>query len=104
MAEEEKMPIYRYVCSECGHEFTELRKVSERTNPIACPQCGGQASFVFSTFAIELVTSTGIAMVRNRDGSIAYYKKRDWDPPIHVLEKFKNNIVEYNQLINQKKG
>lgn len=33
------MPIYPYVCTECGHEFDALQKVSE--DPLTeCPACG----------------------------------------------------------------
>lgn len=33
------MPIYPYVCTECGHEFDALQKISEE--PLSeCPVCG----------------------------------------------------------------
>lgn len=32
------MPIYEYVCDQCGHEFEAIQKISE--DPLkTCPQC-----------------------------------------------------------------
>ena len=32
------MPIYEYVCNDCGHEFEKLQKISD--TPLAdCPDC-----------------------------------------------------------------
>ena len=33
------MPTYVYRCTECGEEWTELRRMEEREEPIYCPQC-----------------------------------------------------------------
>lgn len=35
------MPLYRYVCKNCGHEVVLLRKVSEADN-VKCDVCGGK--------------------------------------------------------------
>ena len=32
------MPIYEYVCKECGHEFEALQKISDAPL-LACPAC-----------------------------------------------------------------
>ncbi|MGC9325686.1 MAG: FmdB family zinc ribbon protein [Desulfomonilia bacterium] len=32
------MPIYEYVCQDCGSEFEALVSISSKKNPI-CPQC-----------------------------------------------------------------
>jgi putative FmdB family regulatory protein len=43
------MPIYEYVCAECGHEFEALVYGSERAS---CPACkGDELEKRFSTFA-----------------------------------------------------
>jgi putative FmdB family regulatory protein len=34
------MPIYEYVCRECGGRFQRMRSMSERLNPPACGSCG----------------------------------------------------------------
>ena len=34
------MPIYAYECTECGAIEEELRKISEREEPILCPRDG----------------------------------------------------------------
>lgn len=35
------MPIYDYKC-ECGEEFDKLVKMSERDDPVECPECGDE--------------------------------------------------------------
>ncbi|WP_207261750.1 zinc ribbon domain-containing protein [Desulfovibrio sp. Huiquan2017] len=32
------MPIYEYICKQCGHEFEEL--VFKAEAPAPCPRCG----------------------------------------------------------------
>jgi putative FmdB family regulatory protein len=36
------MPIYRYVCDNCGHEFTVMHGMNE-TPEIFCEKCGSLA-------------------------------------------------------------
>jgi putative FmdB family regulatory protein len=45
------MPLYEYKCDKCEELFFELRRASQREDPIACPDCGGEGKIVFSTFA-----------------------------------------------------
>jgi putative regulatory protein, FmdB family len=33
------MPIYEFECSQCGHRFDRLQKLSD-ADPVDCPQCG----------------------------------------------------------------
>ena len=34
------MPIYEYCCSECGHRFEVIQRLSEGAEQLRCPQCG----------------------------------------------------------------
>lgn len=36
------MPIYKYECEQCGHQFEDLRSFSD-PNPEACPACQADA-------------------------------------------------------------
>ncbi len=45
------MPMYEYKCEKCGIVFSELRRISERIDPISCPECGGEAAVILSMFA-----------------------------------------------------
>jgi putative FmdB family regulatory protein len=45
------MPMYEYKCEKCGEVFFELRRATEREEPIVCPDCGGEGKIIFSTFA-----------------------------------------------------
>lgn len=38
------MPIIRYHCSECDHEFELNRPANKATDNMSCPKCGHQAS------------------------------------------------------------
>jgi putative FmdB family regulatory protein len=45
------MPIYEFVCTECGHPFEEL-VFGMNTSGVVCPTCGsGQVKKKMSTFA-----------------------------------------------------
>jgi putative FmdB family regulatory protein len=49
--------IYGYMCEDCEIEFTEMRKMAERLDPITCPACSGQGKFKIGT--PKFVTSGG---------------------------------------------
>jgi putative FmdB family regulatory protein len=53
------MPLYEYKCRQCGKILTELRKASEREEPLQCPHCGGEADVILSTFATSSGGSPG---------------------------------------------
>lgn len=36
------MPIYEYVCQDCGTRFESLRLMRDADAPIACKQCASQ--------------------------------------------------------------
>ena len=33
------MPIYEYICRDCGHTFQLLQRVGAGSEGVACPQC-----------------------------------------------------------------
>jgi putative FmdB family regulatory protein len=39
------MPVYDYECASCG-AFEAVRRISERDDPAACPECGATAARV----------------------------------------------------------
>ncbi len=46
------MPIYEYVCRECGQKFEKLVLSRSTSNEVQCPKCGAKAADQqFSTFA-----------------------------------------------------
>jgi putative FmdB family regulatory protein len=48
------MPFYEYRCSECGHEFEAMQKMSDQ--PLSeCPACGKPA-------LVKLVSATGFRL------------------------------------------
>lgn len=36
------MPIYEYVCQDCGEKYEKLVRSSTAAVELACPQCGSQ--------------------------------------------------------------
>ena len=36
------MPIYAFVCEECGHQFDRLQKMTD-PDPTTCPACGKES-------------------------------------------------------------
>ncbi len=57
--EEVKMPIYEYVCSDCGLKFELLRRLSQSDDDASCPTCHKHAGRVLSTFACYSASSDG---------------------------------------------
>ncbi|HEY75593.1 MAG TPA: zinc ribbon domain-containing protein [Thermoflexia bacterium] len=46
------MPLYEYVCDDCGERFEALRSMRDADAPIDCPRCGGhRAKRALSLFA-----------------------------------------------------
>ena len=45
------MPVYEYVCSDCGLKFELLRPLSQANQGASCPRCHKSAERIFSTFA-----------------------------------------------------
>lgn len=46
------MPMYEYVCKECGNRFEKLVRASDDPQAIRCPTCAsGTVERAFSTFA-----------------------------------------------------
>ena len=41
--------IYEYECKDCKLEFTEMRKMKDREEPIDCPSCNGSGKHIIST-------------------------------------------------------
>ncbi|HUT19038.1 MAG TPA: zinc ribbon domain-containing protein [Anaerolineae bacterium] len=53
------MPIYEYVCAECGHKFEKLVLSSRRAKKIQCPQCGSlSADKAISVFSGAVTSSS----------------------------------------------
>lgn len=38
------MPIYEYGCKKCGEKFEKMRRLAQRDDPIACPQCKSRST------------------------------------------------------------
>jgi len=54
------MPIYEYVCPECGAKFEELRPLSQSDKTANCLKCHKPARRKMSTFACFTTTKGGI--------------------------------------------
>lgn len=46
------MPIYEYRCTQCGHRYEKIQKVSD-TPDTACPKCGGKIERPLSAPALQ---------------------------------------------------
>jgi len=51
------MPIYEWRCGACGLTFEGLAALEERRSRRRCPECGGLAGRVISSFAIASGTA-----------------------------------------------
>ncbi|MGB5162560.1 MAG: zinc ribbon domain-containing protein [Thermoanaerobaculia bacterium] len=59
------MPMYEYLCQDCGHQFEILQRMGEGADGLACPECGEKRVVKqFSTFAASgnsTATSAGFS-------------------------------------------
>ncbi len=56
------MPIYEYVCSECGTKFEKLVRLTNAQREITCPHCGSlNVEKSFSVFGVSGGTGPGSA-------------------------------------------
>lgn len=56
------MPIFEFVCHECGHIFEELLRNSEATGEITCPKCRSmQVKRKISSFASKVSGGSSIS-------------------------------------------
>ena len=46
------MPIYEYLCEQCGEQFSLLLKMSSGDDNVPCPKCGTPAKKQISSCAI----------------------------------------------------
>ncbi len=52
------MPIREYVCSQCGNDFEKIVRMSQRTEDLECPSCGGhQLEKKLSSFSAHSASS-----------------------------------------------
>jgi putative FmdB family regulatory protein len=48
------MPIYEYVCQDCGEKYDKFVRSSLAKVKLECPRCGsGQATKAFSVFGVR---------------------------------------------------
>ncbi len=53
------MPIYEYLCQECGNKFEKLVRRVEEAEDLACPSCGEKhLKQEYSTFAAHAHNGT----------------------------------------------
>ena len=46
------MPLYDYICEDCGHSFEKLRRMSDDDRELRCPGCESQRiERMISTFS-----------------------------------------------------
>ena len=54
------MPLYEYICRDCGKTFEMLRRMKDADEPTECPNCGSDTiERQFSTFAAGACGSAG---------------------------------------------
>ncbi len=68
------MPIYEYVCNNCGHRMEVMHGVHDR-GPASCAVCGGQVRKAFSAPAV-VFKGTGWAK-KERVSAPSRHKPKD---------------------------
>lgn len=89
------MPIYEYACRGCGHHQDEIRKMSERSEPTECEECGGKAQHV------EIVQTARPKFVGPGFYATDYDTKHPWRLE-GVEDEPPDNIDDYENLDERK--
>jgi len=55
------MPIYEYVCSDCGLKFELLRPLIQANEGASCPRCQNSAERIFSIFCSLSKNESGMS-------------------------------------------
>lgn len=56
------MPLYEYVCADCGHRFEVLQRIGEGSKGVHCPECDSdRVERQLSTFAAGAGSGGGSA-------------------------------------------
>ncbi len=71
------MPIYEYVCGECGHEFEAL--ILPKTTGTACPECRStQLERLVSSFAVDSENTRQSNLAAGRRQYAPIRKEKQW--------------------------
>ena len=62
------MPIYEYQCEACGHQFEEMRRITDETTP-SCPQCGSDETKKRVSHSSFVLKGTGWYVTDYKDKS-----------------------------------
>jgi putative FmdB family regulatory protein len=46
--------VYEYECGKCGQKVDSSFRMGQAKKSVECPACGGRATRVFSSFALEV--------------------------------------------------
>lgn len=74
------MPIYEYLCDNCGHELESLQKIVEQPL-VYCPECGDAALKRKVSAAAFRLKGTGWYETDFKDKSKGKEKEKDKDKP-----------------------
>lgn len=57
------MPLFEFVCADCGQDFEELVLSSRAIDGVICPACGGQeVKKKISTFASKISGGSSLSL------------------------------------------
>ncbi len=57
------MPLYEYVCDECGYHFDMLRPMSDADKPVACQKCN--SALTHRVVSLFFAQGDGHSLVKN---------------------------------------
>ncbi|MGB9840666.1 FmdB family zinc ribbon protein [Thermovenabulum sp.] len=56
------MPMFEYICKDCGNRFEELRKANEADLPLECPRCKSKnTKKLISLFGTSFSSTNGVS-------------------------------------------
>lgn len=49
------MPLYRFECEVCKHEWQEFKLIADRDSSLLCPECEGKAKRMLDVASVSFI-------------------------------------------------
>lgn len=69
------MPVYEYACAHCG-DFTAMRAIRERDEPLSCPECDTPATRLILTAPASFLGDAPTRRAHERNERAAHEPRR----------------------------
>lgn len=97
------MPIYEYVCQECGKKSSLLVRLKDRDEPVRCRHCGSdQMRRLLSGFALHKTEASRLRELDTRKRPDESYYRDDRNIGLWAKKRMQELGVDLGDTLNEK--